>query len=262
MEMMNSDELSSLLSDLPVPAVRYLETTGSTNDDALIWVEQGAPDGALVAANAQTRGRGRLDRIWLTPPGSALAFSIILHPSEVEAQHLSLFSPLAALAVTDAMQTRLGIHAEIKWPNDVLIQRRKVAGILTEGVWDGSILKAVVIGIGINITRNSIPPEDEISFPSDCVESFTEHDVDRWQFLASTVGFCFEWRSWLGTLHFMETWQNRLAFRRERVQVLLPGEKMISGILLCVDEEGSLCLETAPDEIQTISAGDVHLRLE
>ncbi|HNS63373.1 MAG TPA: biotin--[acetyl-CoA-carboxylase] ligase, partial [Anaerolineaceae bacterium] len=193
---MDSDQLLGILAGLPVPAVRYHEVTGSTNDDAMAWVGDGAPDGALVAANKQTRGRGRMDRQWLTPAGTALAFSLVLRPTQQEKIHLPLFSPLAALAVTDALDA-LGIHAEIKWPNDVLIQCRKVCGILAEAIWVGEELQAVVVGIGVNMTPESIPPADSVSFPADCVELATGAPVNRWALMAGIVEAIFAWRGWL-----------------------------------------------------------------
>lgn len=258
---MDSDQLLGILAGLPVPAVRYHEVTGSTNDDAMAWVGDGAPDGALVAANKQTRGRGRMDRQWLTPAGTALAFSLVLRPTQQEKIHLPLFSPLAALAVTDALDA-LGIHAEIKWPNDILIQRRKVCGILAEAIWVGAELQAVVVGIGVNMTPESIPPADSVSFPADCVELATGAPVNRWALMAGIVEAIFAWRGWLGTSYFLETWQRRLAFLQERVQILSPGGGRLDGVLVGIDREGNMLLETSPGSIRSIPAGDVHLRVE
>ena len=93
-----------------------------------------------MIADQQTKGRGRLGRSWVTNPGAALAFSIILRPTAEEIDHLGLFSPLAGLAVCLALQN-LHLPAEIKWPNDVLLARRKTCGILAESVWQGEQLQ-------------------------------------------------------------------------------------------------------------------------
>ncbi|MEN4100610.1 MAG: biotin--[acetyl-CoA-carboxylase] ligase, partial [Anaerolineaceae bacterium] len=118
------------LAGLPVSELRYFDSIGSTNDEALRWAEQGAPDAALVVADTQTAGRGRMDRRWVTRPGVALAFSLALRPTPVEASALGLFSPLGALAVAAALRENYGLLAEVKWPNDVLLERRKCCGIL------------------------------------------------------------------------------------------------------------------------------------
>src|SRR5512146_1632742 len=116
---MNPNELKKALSKLPVGDVRYFDSIGSTNNEALAWAASGAEDLSLVIADEQTAGRGRLSRKWFTPPGTALAFSLILRPSAQEKAHLTRIVGLAALAVVDALQQR-GLVAQIKWPNDVL----------------------------------------------------------------------------------------------------------------------------------------------
>src|SRR5512146_539455 len=131
---MNPNELKKALSKLPVGDVRYFDTIGSTNNEALAWATSGAKDLSLVIADEQSAGRGRLDRKWYTPKGTALAFSLILRPTAQENPYLTRMVGLAALAITDALQTR-GLSAQIKWPNDVLLNGSKVAGILIESVW-------------------------------------------------------------------------------------------------------------------------------
>ncbi|PJH75650.1 MAG: hypothetical protein CO064_05540, partial [Anaerolineae bacterium CG_4_9_14_0_8_um_filter_58_9] len=113
---MNERELRRTLSDLPLGGVRYYEQTGSTNDVALAWASAGAPDLALVIADEQTAGRGRLGRKWVTPPGAALAFSLVLRPRPVERDVIPLYSALGALAVVSALEEKYGSKPEIKWP--------------------------------------------------------------------------------------------------------------------------------------------------
>ena len=117
---MNQNELKKSLSKLPLGDIRYFDSIGSTNDEALAWAATDAPDLSLVIADEQTAGRGRLDRKWFTPKGTALAFSLILRPTAAERPHLSRTVGLAALAVADSLRTR-GLAAQIKWPNDILI---------------------------------------------------------------------------------------------------------------------------------------------
>src|SRR5512138_3606420 len=102
---MNQNELKKALSKLPLGDIRYFDSIGSTNNEALAWATSGAEDLSLVIADEQTAGRGRLDRKWFTPKGTALAFSLILRPTAVEKPYLTRMVGLAALAVADALQT-------------------------------------------------------------------------------------------------------------------------------------------------------------
>ena len=144
---MDLNSLKQNLNGLPIAEIRYFPTTGSTNEDALLWASQGAKDNSLIIADQQTSGRGRLGRKWITHPGAALAFSLILHPTQKEIDHLILFSPLGALAVSEAIQTSCHLQTQVKWPNDVLVNRKKVCGVLTETRWLESDLKGLVVCI-------------------------------------------------------------------------------------------------------------------
>ncbi len=179
---MNLNELKKSLSRLPLGDVRYFDTIGSTNDEALAWAANDTPDLSLVIADEQTAGRGRLDRKWFTPRGTALAFSIILRPTAEERPHLTRIVGLAALAVADSLRKR-GLDARIKWPNDILIQNRKVCGILIESVWSGEDVDCVVIGIGINVLEGSVPPEEMLLFPATSLEAELGHVPDRVELL-------------------------------------------------------------------------------
>jgi BirA family transcriptional regulator, biotin operon repressor / biotin---[acetyl-CoA-carboxylase] ligase len=242
-----------------VSEFRFLLQTGSTNEDALAWAEDGAPDGAVVAADSQTRGRGRLERRWVTKAGSALAFSVIFRPTVPEAAHAGLFSALGGLAVAEALRQGWGVQAQIKWPNDVLVERRKVCGILAESVWQAGQLQTLVLGIGVNVAPSSVPPPAEVLYPAGCVEDFTGEAVDRWELLAGILKQIRTWRGRLGQPDFMEAWQRTLAFRGETVQVELP-DRILMGEILGVDPAGGLRLRCQDGSEETVWAGDVHLR--
>ena len=162
---MNEGRLRKALSSVPIGELRYFDSIGSTNDEALTWASQGATDLSMVIADEQTAGRGRSRRKWFTPPGSALAFSLILRPSKVELVFPTRITGLGALALTDALLP-IGLAPKIKWPNDILIKGRKVAGILVESVWSGDVLLASILGMGVNVLKASTPPKDGIGFPS------------------------------------------------------------------------------------------------
>jgi BirA family biotin operon repressor/biotin-[acetyl-CoA-carboxylase] ligase len=175
---MNQKELKKVLSKLPLGDVRYFDSIGSTNNEALAWATSDAKDLSLVIADEQTAGRGRLDRKWFTPKGTALAFSLILRPTADEKPYLTRTVGLAALAVADALRTR-GLVAQIKWPNDVLLDGRKVAGILVESVWSGEEVDCVVLGMGVNVLQGSVPSADLLQFPATSLEDALGSEVER-----------------------------------------------------------------------------------
>lgn len=250
--------LRTALAGLPLAEVRYYAVTGSTNDDAQRWLENGAADFALVVADQQTAGRGRLNRRWITASGAALAFSLILHPTPAEMSHLALLSPLAGLAVADGLATCCGLQARIKWPNDVLLERRKVCGILAETSWQAENLAGVVLGIGVNVAPTSIPPADLLMFPATCVEDAAACPVNRWELLAAILKSLLAWRQKLGSPEFFQAWQSRLAFKDEPVQVQTPSG-VLEGILAGIDPQGGLVLHTGAGKQEVITVGDVSL---
>ena len=248
--------LQKSLAGLPLGGVRYLESTGSTNDIALEWASEGAPDFSIVFANEQTSGRGRMGRKWFTPPDSALALSIILRPEGLERDRIGLFAGLGALALVDALKN-YGITARIKWPNDVLINRKKTAGILIETTWMGVEVESLVLGMGVNISPAAIPPDSELNFPATCIQA--EGAVDRFEFLHALLVSLIKWRSRLGSDDLLREWQASLAFGGETVQVWLAETESIIGTLDGIEKDGSLRLVVNGAQ-RIIRFGEIHLR--
>jgi BirA family transcriptional regulator, biotin operon repressor / biotin---[acetyl-CoA-carboxylase] ligase len=258
---MDQVSLASLLEGLPVPAIRYSESIESTNDAALAWAADGAAEGCLVAADRQTRGRGRLGRRWITQPGEALAFSLILQPTAAEADRLGLFSPLGALAICQALEERHGLSPQIKWPNDVLLQRRKVAGILVETSWVGEQVQGLVIGIGVNVSRAAVPPEEMLLFPATSVEQAAGQQANRMELLRDILSALFAWRGRIRSADFHRQWEQRLAFRDEWVQIeAAAGDLLTTGQVSGISRDGALLLRDAQGAQHAVAAGDVHLR--
>jgi BirA family biotin operon repressor/biotin-[acetyl-CoA-carboxylase] ligase len=257
---MNSEEIDMLQEFLQVPAIQFFKTIGSTNDAAGSWSRQGAVDGSLVLSDTQTAGRGRHDRRWQTRPGSALAFSIILRPSDVECQMIHLFAPLGGVAVCDALRQGLGLPAEIKWPNDILIHRKKICGILAETSWFENKVEAVILGIGINVAHESIPPVDELQFPASCIDDEHGQPIPRYEILKMVVNTLFEWRKEMGKPDFFQYWQEHLAFQGEPVRIIEDGKTIVFGRQSGILPDGRLEITTANDAKIGVSAGDVHLR--
>jgi BirA family biotin operon repressor/biotin-[acetyl-CoA-carboxylase] ligase len=253
-------KLQSTLAALPLAEIRYFDSIGSTNDEALAWATEDARDYSLVMADHQTTGRGREGRKWITFPETALAFSLILRPIPEEAQFPSLFTGLGALGLLDALKT-LGLKAKVKWPNDVLVRRKKVAGILVESVWSGDALDTVVLGMGVNVLMGSNPPDDELLFPATNVESELGSPPDRLDFLREILTGIIKWRSEMRTGSLVNAWEKALAFKGELVDVWQGKEEPVTGRILGLEPDGSLRLRTMRDDkIITIQVGEIHLR--
>lgn len=158
-------------------ACRVLAHTGSTNDDLRAWAREGAPAGAVVVADAQSRGRGRHERAWSTPEGETIALSVLLRPplSPQDLPKVALSAGLAARAAIDAALGGRG-RPRIKWPNDVFVDGRKIAGVLVEGALSSARVEHAVVGIGVNVARTVFPPDLAGSATSIALEG---GDTDR-----------------------------------------------------------------------------------
>ena len=260
---MNEKELKKSLSDLPLGGIRFLQQTGSTNDVALAWATEGADEFSLVIADEQSTGRGRLGRRWSTPPGAALAFSLILRPKESELGNIPLFSGLGALALHQIL-SELGLSSQIKWPNDVLISGRKTAGILVESVWMGDQVESIVIGMGINVLPESVPLDSEVLYPATSIHS-EGLKVGRINLLHDLLKKLISLRHSMESEDFIRSWENALAFRDETVRVWMEAvsgkneASSLTGILRGLEPNGALRLETASG-LQIIQFGEIHLR--
>ena len=253
--MMNEQQLKSALHELNLPGIRYFPEVGSTNDIAMEWAREGASEFSLVVADTQTAGRGRLNREWVTNREEGLAFSVVLRarPSE----KIPLFSALGGIAVCDDLLQNQHLPAMIKWPNDVLVHDKKICGILAETHWEG--LPSVVLGIGINVGKGSIPRSEPLNFPATDLETEIGHPMDRIIVLTQVLKCLIHWRECMGTPEFFIYWKEHLAFFEKPVQVTLIGKK-IQGILKGISEEGNLQIQMDDGKTIGVEMGDVQLR--
>jgi len=250
--------LGMLGTDTLGRCIECYQVIDSTNRRAVEWARTGAPDGALVLAEEQTAGRGRLGRQWHAPAGSALLCSLVLRPSlqPAQAQRATM---LCSLAVLDAIRREAGATALVKWPNDVLLSGHKVAGILTELGVEGQVLQYVVVGIGLNVNLDvAVMPETMVPATSLMAEvgapvsrlallcRMLEAMEGRYRALAEGWLPHDEWRSHLATLG---TWV--------RVHT---GSSVIDGEAIDVDIDGALVVRRADGVEQHVLAGDVTLR--
>ena len=273
---MDVKSLRISLSDLPLGTIRYYDTIGSTNDEAAAWTEAGAQDLSLVVADEQTQGHGRLQRRWFTPPHTGLAMSLVLRQSQpvepsASALLLSRLTGLGAVAVCAALQVCCQLEAQIKWPNDVLLGGRKVAGILAEAYWHGDLLESVVLGIGVNVTQDAIPPSAVLNFPATSVETEAGASIDRLALLHAMLERIIFWRLRLATPEFLQAWELHLAYKGEWVHVLNSSlarpsneaagpDYVQEGQLLGLDTAGGLQLRDRSGRTILVRNGEIHLR--
>ncbi len=256
---MNETSLKKSLSKLKLGGLRYFDSIGSTNDEALAWAAEGAADFSIVVADEQTQGRGRLNRKWFTPKGSALAFSLILHSSEAMRPYLSRTVGLAALSIAESC-SKTGLDPRIKWPNDILIDGKKIAGILVETVWSGDELDSLVIGVGINVHRASIPPRELLQFPATSLEHELGRELRREDILFGVLDSLVRWRERMGRDEFIKAWEDQLAFRGQQVQTFAGTDIPVMGELLGLELDGSLRLLDKHRNSVVVRFGDVSLR--
>jgi BirA family biotin operon repressor/biotin-[acetyl-CoA-carboxylase] ligase len=235
--------------------LRFYARAGSTNDLAQQWALDGAPAGAVVVAEEQVTGRGRFGRAWLAPAGTALLFSVILRP-QIRAERLTRLTMVGALAVAETVMGMAPGQVRLKWPNDVWLAGRKVAGILPEAIWLGSDLQAVVLGIGVNVSVDfaGTPLADSAT----SIETVTGKHVDRAALLAAILGRIDGWTARLEEPALLETWRGWLETLGRRVTATAPGEQ-ISGEALDVDDSGALLLRVDDGSVRRIASGEVTL---
>jgi len=231
--------------------IRY-ETVGSTNDEAKLLAREGAPSGTLIWGAAQSQGRGRRGRFWQSPPGN-LYLSILLRPSCAAAQAAQL-GFVAALALSDALAAN-ATDLRCKWPNDVLVNGLKVAGILLESeTGGGDAIDFVVIGIGVNIA--TAPANTEYPATSLAAEGIA--DLPPARLLERLVEAFDDWYArWRdeGFEPIREAWLGRATGRGEVVRVRLEGTTL-HGRFLDLDGDGALLLES-PEGRRRVAAGEV-----
>lgn len=241
----------------------YVKETGSTNDDAYRLGAQGAPEGTVVIAESQHAGKGRMRRIWHSPPTANIYTSILLRPP-FETSRAPQISIAAGVAAAEAINPYCAGRADLKWPNDVLIGGKKVCGILAQMKASNSGIDFVVVGIGINVnlpaerfpddlrgmaTSLSMEAEQEISRPEVIIRLY--ENLAKWYMTLCHCGFEPVRRAWLG--------MSSMIGRPARV---LFHEETISGTAVGLHDDGALVLRTDSGQTLCVSAGDATILKE
>ncbi|GLW96107.1 biotin--[acetyl-CoA-carboxylase] ligase [Microtetraspora sp. NBRC 16547] len=241
--------------------ITVVERTGSTNADLVEAAGGGAPEGAVLVAESQVEGRGRLGRVWSAPPRSGLTVSMLFRPGGSAARPVRLgwLPLLVGVAAAAAVRGVAEVEVWLKWPNDLLIGERKLAGILAERVEDG-----IVVGMGLNV---SIRPEE---LPVERATSLAVEKaacLDRDPLLRAVLREIeTHYREWLSVGGDPDACGLRSAYLAscatigQEVRVELPGDRVLTGVATGVDESGRLLVRAAGEE-HALSAGDVvHVR--
>jgi BirA family biotin operon repressor/biotin-[acetyl-CoA-carboxylase] ligase len=251
------DEPGSRWSDLVV-----LEETGSTNAVAAERAADPSADGVVVVAEHQTAGRGRLDRTWDAPARSAITLSALVRPDRVAAVRWPWLPLVAGLAVGAALQRTADVPATLKWPNDVMVRDRKVGGILVERIEAPGSEPAAVIGVGLNVSQAAaeLPVPDATSLLLEGASTLDRSVLIR-AVLRSLGGLVSRWEAAEGDVAgLLDAYVEASSTLGRRVRVALPGDEVVEGEAVTVDESGRLVVRTGSGE-RSLGAGDVlHLR--
>ena len=236
----------------------YFPELDSTNSYARRLAQQGAPEGEVVIAERQSEGRGRLGRSWVSPPYRNLYCSLLLRPTLAPA-HAPQITLMAAVALADTVASFVAEPPEIKWPNDILLRGKKLAGILTESSCDSQRIEFVIVGIGVNLNfpaelmpeaiRHRATSLMEVAGTRVSRETFLRrliHDLDRCYGILEESGFD----------ALAPRWQARFGLRGKRVRVEM-GSELLTGRAVGIDGDGALLVEDDRGERQRVVAGDV-----
>ena len=232
----------------------------STNDLAMEMGSKDGEDGLVIIAESQLHGKGRLGRTWISPKGVNLYASILLRPdfSPLQASALTM---MASVAAAKAISETTGLHAEIKWPNDILIDQKKVSGILTEMNAEEEKINYVVIGIGININMKKEDFPENLRMPATSLMESLGKKVERTKvlcFLLESLDSTYEDLRNRGIMPLIKKWRSLCGTINKRIKVTLPGE-IISGVAEDITQEGGLVVRIGEKSTKTIYAGDVTI---
>ncbi|AYO30210.1 biotin--[acetyl-CoA-carboxylase] ligase [Biomaibacter acetigenes] len=239
--------------------IYYYSTIGSTNSEAKRLAQEGASHGTLIIAEEQTRGKGRMGRVWTSPRGTGIWVSIVLKPQIMPSEAPKL-TMLTAVAVTEAITEKIGISAGIKWPNDVLIDGKKVCGILTEMSAETDVVNYVVIGTGINVNNDIFP--DEIKDTAISLKIAAGNAVDRIQILAGfleRLEYHYKTAMARGFEPVLNEWRKLCCNLGKPVEIVTR-DGSFTGIAEDIDEQGALIVKKTDGKFERVLSGDVSLK--
>ncbi len=256
--MTEQEILSSLRTKKFGRTIHWYDTIDSTNNRARQLAIDGAEEGTLVIANYQTSGKGRMGRRWEAEPGTNLTFTLILTP-QIPAADTGIIPLIAGLAVAQAIESVTRKRPVCKWPNDILMDGKKVCGILAESVIDGTAVRAIVVGIGVNVNQTNFPPD--LGETATSLLLATGERYARTQVLAAILG---QFESLISYLErrkrdeFLKQYEAYTTMIGTAV-TLTHSAGTANGIVAGIDSEGGIMIRGADGKTSTWYAGDVSL---
>ena len=260
-DLMTEAEIKSLMhTDWVAKEVLYFDTIDSTNTKAQELAEKGYPSGTLVVADKQESGKGRRGRSWVSPSGTGIFMTLMIKP-DINPNNASMLTLVAALAVAKAITSVTGEEAMIKWPNDIVVNGKKVCGILTEMNAQFDYINHIVVGIGINVHNESFPEEISQMASSLMIEAGGKR-FHRAQIIAETMSY-FEqyYDTFLKTQDLsalVREYDELLVNRNKSVRVLDPKEPF-DGKAMGITPKGELIVDTWESR-KLVSSGEVSVR--
>lgn len=242
--------------------IHYQDEMESTNTTLLELGEKGASEGTVIIADRQTGGRGRLDRKWMSPSGSNLYISVLFRP-EIVASDAPLFTLIASIALNKVIEKSGVLGAKIKWPNDIQIDGKKVAGVLTEMRPRREMADFIVVGIGVNInmTREFMNEElGEVAYIATSIKEHIGKDLNRSKFAADLLLELEELYKIFknqGRAIILREWTTMWGDLNKRVRVIIDEQDSYEGTATGIDEKGYLIVKNDYNEIKKVIAGDV-----
>ena len=234
--------------------IRYFPEIGSTMDAARELAKKGAAEGTIVIAEVQTRGRGRLSREWLSPLGG-IYFTFILRP-RISPAYAPRINLMVAIAVAATIRKLFGLKAQLKWPNDVLLEGKKVCGILAEMDAEIDVVNFVNIGIGVN-ANNYVARFEETAIS---LKEALGREISRKEFLSALITEIERRQPLLMKADLLQEWKSLSATLNKEVRVMSLGEDVI-GQAIDIDATGVLILKGRDGSLRTVLVGDcIHLR--
>lgn len=240
--------------------ILVFDEVDSTNDIAMEMGAKGAEDGLVVVAESQSHGKGRLGRTWISPKGVNLYVSILLRPG-FSPHQASALTMMASVATATAIIRTTGLDVEIKWPNDILVGRKKVSGILTEMNAEEERIHYVVIGVGVNVNMKEEDFPDNLRMPAASLMECKGGRVDRSDLLCAlleSMDSNFEALKNEGVMSIIPKWRKLCGTLNKKIKIVLPGD-VITGVAEDVTQEGGLVITIEEGLTRVIYAGDVTL---